>query len=174
MKNNGQKKNGINKKHKPGDIPWFIRSTDERILVYRTEADIEEFPAEDLDGKEWDLDVAPIELVKIKKGGQVAKFYVRPMINDEHIGLAGISLKALEDQTLHKTYLAAAMELAKTCVTKVTTPAGDVWDNEKWNECIQSIHPGLVVNIGLWILGESTWDPTTSKKTRGSQQTSLN
>jgi hypothetical protein len=174
MKTKNGQNNGKPATISPGDTPWFIRSTDERCLVYRTENDIEKFPKKGPDGKEWELDVAPIEMVKIKKGGDVAKFYVRPMVNDEHIGLAGLSLKAIEDQTLYKTYLAAALELAKTCVTKVTTPAGDEWNNEQWNEFIQNAHPGLVINIGLWILGESTWDSAQSKKTRRSQRTSAN
>lgn len=154
-------KNGQNK---PPQIPWFIRSEDTTDLVYRYDPAVSKFP-------DQDLDVAPIKMCKIKRNKKPAVFRVRPLTNREHIGLASISIKGLQEDSLQEQYLAAAFEIAQMCVEEAETPTGDVWDHEKWKAEIENAHPGLVIGLGLWVLQESTWDPTKSKDRPPPRQT---
>lgn len=164
---NGQKKNGspdVVKKIASGDVPWFIRANDSVELVYRHDPAIKKFPKQD-------LDVAPLKLCTIKAGQTPAVFVTRPLKNREHLGLASISIRGLQESNLHEQYLAAAFEIAQMCVIEIRYGDGSVWDHDRWEKEIDGAHPGLVVGLGLWILGESTWDPTQAKKPRQSPQT---
>jgi len=159
------KKNGQNKPQ--NDHPWFIRADDTTALVYRYDPAVKKFP-------DQDLDVAPVALCKIKRNATPALFRVRPLTNREHIGLASISIKGLKDDSLQEQYLAAAFEIAQMCVTEIQNPDGSTWDDDKWKAEIENAHPGLVIGLGLWVLTESTWDPTKAKEPPSQRQTSAN
>ena len=157
-------KNGQNKQ---SEIPWFIRKNDRTDLVFRHDPAVKAFP-------DQDLDVAPLSMCKIKKGAKPAIFRVRPMQNREHIGLASISIKGLQESNLHEQYLAAAFEIAQMCVEAVEHPDGASWDHERWKSEMENVHPGIVIGVGLWVLTESSWDPTKSKEPPPPRQTRRN
>ena len=149
------KKNGQNKPQ--NDHPWFIRADDKTDLVYRHDPAVRKFP-------DQDLDVAPMAQCKIRRNATPAIFRVRPLANREHIGLASISIKGLQDANLHEQYLAAAFEIAQMCVVEIENPDGSTWDTDRWKAEIENAHPGLVIGLGLWVLMESAWNPTQAKK----------
>ncbi len=161
-----KKKNGKNGKRgtKIGPVPWYIRATDHVDLVYRHDPAVEVFPKQD-------VDVAPVEICKIRDGEIPAIFKTRPLKNREHLGIASVSIRGLEQENLHEQYLMVAFEVAQSCMIEVRNPDGSKTSGAKWKANIDKSHPGLVVALGLWILGESTWDPTESKKKPQLQQT---
>ena len=165
-KKNGKKKpNGKNTKHASvGLVPWYIRADDTVDLVYRGDPAISKFP-------EQDLDVAPLEVCTVKSGETPAVFKTRPLKNREHLGIASISIRGLQEENLHEKYLMVAFEVAQSCMVTVKNPDGSITSGEAWKENIDNAHPGLVVGLGLWILGESTWDPTKSQDSQPRQRT---
>ena len=168
MKGNGAKKNGNGKvRHAAGDTPWYIRADDVVELVYRHDPAIKKFPRQD-------VDAAPLATCTIKPGKKPAVFIARPLTNREHLGMASLSIRGIHEDQLHEQYLAAAFEIAQMCITEIRNPDGSIITGEEWREVINKAPPGLVVGLGLFILGESTWDPVTSKKKRSQPRTSTN
>mgnify|MGYP004448931431 CR=1 FL=1 len=167
MKGNGQKKNGNGKiRHEAGAQPWYIRSVDTVDLVYRHDPAVKKFPKQD-------TDAAPIEACTIREGQAPAVFVARPLTNREHLGMASLSIRGIQEDKLHEQYLAAAFEIAQMCITEIRNPDGSIITGDEWREVINQAHPGLVVGLGLWILGESTWDPVASKKKPQQPRTSI-
>ena len=147
------KKNGRPKQ----TIPWFVRADDRAELVYRHDPAVAAFP-------ETELDVAPIGLVRLKRGKTPAVFKTRPLKNREHMGLASISIRGLKDDDLQEQYLSATYEISTMCVEEVKHPDGSSWDNDAWRDQCDQVLPGIMIGIGVYVLSESAWDPTKAKE----------